>query len=231
MRRRIGLATLSAVTRRVMRERLTYLSIPKLQRIERALQRTAAVPGAILEFGVALGGSGIILAQRARHDRPFHGFDVFGMIPAPTSTKDDRKSKERYEVIRSGRSEGIGGTQYYGYREDLLSEVEASFAAHDVPVDGDAVSLHKGLFENTWRTVDIDRIAIAHIDCDWHDPVAFCLRACADRLSPNGLLIIDDYNDYGGCRIAVDEFLATRPDFVAEPGANLILRNRAAAER
>jgi O-methyltransferase len=35
----------------------------------------------------------------------------------------------------------------------------------------------------------------------------------ADVLPSGGFLILDDYNDYGGCRKAVDEFLAADARF------------------
>jgi O-methyltransferase len=77
------------------------------------------VSGDVLEFGVALGGSAIVLAGIAGlAHRRFYGFDVFEMIPAPTSEKDDEKSKQRYNLIASGKSEGIGGDLYYGYRNN-----------------------------------------------------------------------------------------------------------------
>lgn len=221
---RASAARLQPKTREVVRDRLTYLPVEKLRRLERAILETKDVPGDLVEFGVALGGSGIILAHDSRIGRHFHGFDVFGMIPPPSSEKDDDKSKARYRVIKSGASAGIAGDEYYGYRPDLLSDVKASFARHGVPVEGTIIQLHKGLFEETWDGASIDSIALAHIDCDWYDPVAFCLKVCSEKLSDGGLIIIDDYNDYGGCRTAVDEFLRARPDFAIEHGMNPILR-------
>lgn len=226
IRRSIDFATLDAVTRAIVRDKLTYLSYEKLKRIRRALAETKDRRGDIVEFGVALGGSGIILAHRAGASRRFLGFDVFGMIPPPTSEKDDTKSKERYEVISSGKSQGLNGDIYYGYKKDLLEEVMDSFARYGVPVDCKRVFLYKGLFETTWPAADktIGCISLAHIDCDWYDPVLFCLNACADKLVDGGILIIDDYNDYGGCRTAVDEFVLKRSDFRFEPGPNPFLR-------
>lgn len=221
--RRVALAQLQPIVRAVVRDKLTYLSPAKLKRLESAIARTKDVKGDLLEFGVALGGSGIILAHDTKAGREFHGFDVFGMIPPPTSNKDDSKSKERYAAIKAGQSEGIGGEEYYGYRTDLISDVKAAFSRHGVPVDGARVHLHQGLFEDTWDNAEVQAIAFAHIDCDWYDPVRFCLEACAAKLSVGGLLLIDDYNDYGGCRTAVDEFLAKRPEYGFEPGANPIL--------
>jgi asparagine synthase (glutamine-hydrolysing) len=194
--------------------------------MERVIRETEHLSGDILEFGVALGGSGILLARHARAGRRYIGFDVFGMIPAPTSEKDDAKAKQRYEVIKSGVSKGIGGDGYYGYREDLLSEVKQSFARHGVPVDGQRVVLHQGLFQETWPAADVERVSLAHIDCDWYDPVRYCLNASAEKLDEKGVIIIDDYNDYGGCRAAVEEFLGERKDFYLEAGPNPFLRKR-----
>jgi asparagine synthase (glutamine-hydrolysing) len=180
--------------------------------------------GDILEFGIALGGSAIVLAQHAKREGPaFHGFDVFGMIPPPTSEKDDAKSKQRYEVIVSGESPGIRGDVYYGYRQDLFDQVRASFARHGVPVNGETIVLHKGAFEETWPSYRGNKIAFAHIDCDWYEPVKFCLEHVASRLSPGGVIVVDDYHDYGGSRTATDEFLSARGDFTFKDGANPLL--------
>jgi len=69
-------------------------------------------------------------------------------------------------------------------------------------------------------------LAFAHIDCDWYDPVTYCLTIAADRLNSGGVIVIDDYHDYGGCRTAVDEFLSSHSDFEFEDGPNPILRKR-----
>jgi O-methyltransferase len=221
---RFEMARLDPVARAVLRDRLTYLSFEKLRRITAALRQTRDVAGDVVEFGVALGGSGILLASHLRDDNRFFGFDVFAMIPPPTSEKDDGKSKQRYEIIRSGHSQGIGGDRYYGYRADLLADVTAAFVRHGVAVDGKRVALIRGLFEESWPTAAPDRLALVHIDCDWYDPVKYCLAAAADRLAPGGIMVVDDYNDYTGCRTAVDEFISARRDFRFEAGANPFLR-------
>jgi len=168
---------LSATARAVSAENLTYLSPTKMLRLENAVTRSlkSSVSGDVAEFGVALGGSAIVLAKHARrHGRRFHGFDVFGMIPAPTSGQDDDNSKKRYEIIASGKSEGIGGEEYYGYRRELYGEVCRSFARHGIAVDDSVVKLHKGLFSETVPSFSASPIAFAHVDCDWYDPVKLC---------------------------------------------------------
>ena len=217
---------LSPLSRAVLAEGLTYLAPGKLRRIESALKSVQGVAGDFAEFGVALGGSAILIATEAKA-RKFHGFDVFGMIPEPTSGKDDAKSKRRYQLIRSGKSPGIDGETYYGYRDDLYFDVKRSFSRHGMRVGEDGIYLHKGLFEDTWPLAKVGSLAFAHIDCDWYDPVAYCLQAVASKLSPGGVIIIDDFHDYGGCRTAVEEFLAQNPAYQFEDGPNPILRLRA----
>jgi O-methyltransferase len=227
LRHRLG--GISPLAARVRRAGLTYLTAAKFKRIEGELARIGRnrVPGDIVEFGVALGGSAIVLAQAAlSQGRTFSGYDVFATIPPPTSDKDDAKSRDRYQLIADGGAKGLRGAMYYGYVENLLTQVTASFAAHGVAVDGQKVRLVKGLFDQSWPVSPVDSIALAHLDCDWYDPVMFCLTAIAGRVSPGGVIILDDYNDYGGCRAATDEFLAIRPDYQMQPGPNVILRRR-----
>ena len=70
----------------------------------------------------ALGGTAIVIASALPEGARFAGYDVFGMIPPPTSDKDDEKSRARYSVIASGEARGLGGARYYGYEEDLLAK-------------------------------------------------------------------------------------------------------------
>lgn len=224
---RLAPLRLSKLARTVKEQRLTYLSDAKLLRLEQALRQTETVDGAFLEFGVALGGSAIMIANAAAAVRQrFFGFDVFGLIPPPTSDKDDARSKDRYEVIASGQAAGIGGDGYYGYRDDLYADVVNAFQRNGLAVDGRAISLVKGLFEETLPQTDIGRVAFCHIDCDWYDPVKFCLEQIAPRVAPGGLMLLDDYHDYGGCGLATDEFLAAHPDFVLRDGPNAIVQRK-----
>jgi O-methyltransferase len=219
---------ISPVSRRVRDARLTYLRDGKLERIEQALEdiTRSSVPGCFIECGVALGGSGIVIATLMPDGRTFHGYDLFGMIPPPTSEKDDEKSRARYETIHSGQSRGIGDDQYYGYVENLYDRVVENFARFGQPVDGRRVALHKGDFQETLHPPSA--IAFAHIDCDWYDPVKLCLDRIVPRLSQGAYVVLDDYNDYGGCRRAVDEFLESGPavDVIART-PNFVLRRRA----
>ncbi len=145
----------------------------------------------------------------------FHGYDVFGTIPPP-GPEDDADAHTRYGQISGGTSPGIGGETYYGYLGDLYERVCATFAALDRPVDGRRIVLHRGLFEETLDAAETRPVAFAHIDCDWYAPVTYCLASLRDRLAPGARIVLDDYNDYGGCRKAVDTFVGDDPGIVVE---------------
>lgn len=200
---------------KIRRDRLTYLSYERLASLRYATKEVRTVPGAVVECGVALGGSGILLATHLK-DRAFHGYDVFGQIPPP-GPDDPAEAHERYEVIASGTSAGLGGDTYYGYMGDLLQRVSESFARY-----GLKPHLHQGLFEKTLNPTW--PIALAHIDCDWYDPIKLCLERITPWLSPGARVVLDDYFVFGGAKRATDEFMSTHPGFtVIRKAGHLVL--------
>jgi O-methyltransferase len=214
---------LSRTARAVRRRHLTYLSPKKLRTLERCVDliEDHQVPGDILEAGVALGGSAILLSTRAEARR-FHGYDVFGMIPPP-GEKDPPEVHERYATIREGRSKGIGSEVYYGYRDDLFEHARRVLAEFGAPV-GDRVQLKRGLFEDTLHPTG--PVALAHVDSDWYEPVRLCLSRIAPHVPQGGLIVLDDYHDYGGCRQAAAEFLSEQSEWrvVADAGSLVVGR-------
>jgi O-methyltransferase len=198
----------------VLRRKLTYLAPERLSSIYDCMDsvRNGGVPGDFTEFGVALGGSGVCLAKALDGERRYFGFDVFGMIPPPTDI-DGERVNARYQLIASGQSHGIGGGLYYGYVENLYDVVKETFASFGCPVDDRRISLVRGLFADTLPDYGDVRIAVAHLDCDWYEPVKYCLNYVWPRLSPGGFIILDDYNDWEGCRKAADEFMSAAKGF------------------
>lgn len=219
-------ASVSDVARQVRAKKLTYLSLDKIRNLEKCIKTVnrKSIPGDFIEAGVALGGGSIILASLMSSGRSFHGYDVFGLIPPPTSEKDDEKSKSRYETIAARKSKGIGGDTYYGYVDNLYDKVVENFSSFGLQVDGEQISLHRGLFEDTLRFEKDQQIALAHVDCDWYDPVKLCLERIYPALKPGGYIILDDYYDYGGCKQAVDEFMSGQQNMkITSAESNLVL--------
>jgi hypothetical protein len=205
---------------RARAEHLTYLRKNDLRELATIVADADAnqLPGLIVEAGTARGGSAIVMAAAKAPARGMKVYDVFGMIPAP-SEHDGPDVHRRYEKIAGGEAKGVGGDTYYGYRDDLYEEVKASFSRLGVPVDEHNVELVQGLFEDT---IDLDEpVAFAHLDGDWYESTMTCLERIAPLVVPGGRIVLDDYDHWSGCRRAVDEYFADRPDFRREHKAKL----------
>jgi asparagine synthase (glutamine-hydrolysing) len=194
----------------VRRRRLTYVDREKFDSLYDCINKVqvSKTLGDFVEFGVALGGSGICLAKALTAGRRYLGFDVFGMIPAP-STADGAEVHARYKTIASGQSAGIDGDQYYGYVDNLYEVVKTNFLSFGCTVDDKQIILVKGLFRDTLPLHQEISIALAHIDCDWYESVSYCLNYVFPRLSTGGFIVVDDYTAWSGCKKATDEFVSS----------------------
>ena len=213
-------APVLATVEKVSREHLSYLGradLAMLARLVVTLEQEGR-PGLVVEAGTARGGSAIVMAAAKARERPMKVYDVFGMIPPP-SQEDGEDVHRRYRTIAEGASKGVGGELYYGYRDDLYTEVRESFARCGVPVAEHRVDLVRGLFQDT---IDLDEpVALAHLDGDWYASTLTCLERLAPLLVPGGRLVLDDYHAWSGCRRAVDEYFTGRPGYRLERRAKL----------
>jgi asparagine synthase (glutamine-hydrolysing) len=215
------------IAQRVREARLTYLTYRKLNALSHAVGAIELddVEGSIIECGCALGGSSILLTSLKSDDRELFVHDVFDMIPPPTE-EDGEDVIERYETIKAGKSKGLGSDEYYGYVDDLKQKVADNIESFGYDLDDHNVHLVEGLVQDT--LAPDGPVALAHIDVDWYEPVMCCLERITPHLSIGGYLVIDDYNDWSGCRKATDEFLAAHgADFERnEDAVSLVLRRR-----
>ena len=211
---------LNRVLTKVIAERLTMVRPKALIEMVELVVRIERnrVPGILVETGAARGGSSIALAAAKDKGRELRVYDVFGLIPPPTEA-DGSEVRARYDVIAIGEARGIGGSDYYGYDDDLYDRVTDSFAEAGYPVSDYNVTLVKGLFEDTLNFNE--PIALAHLDGDWYESTKVALERIAPHLSVGGFLVIDDYGAWSGCRQAVDEYFANRSEFRRDDSAKV----------
>ncbi len=188
---------------------LTFLRLGDLAGLYHAVSEieTNRREGVIVEAGCALGGSALALTAAKSPTRPLWLYDTFGMIPPP-SERDDRDVHARYQVIAAGQARGIGGGLYYGYEPNLLARVKTNFVQYGFPPESHQIHFAPGVYEETLHLEQ--PLALAHIDCDWHDSVMVCLQRLEPRLVNGGILVINDYLGWSGCRRAVDSYFADK---------------------
>ena len=194
-----------ALIYKIRKNNLTYLSDSKLASIVNVCSHIKKnnISGIMVEAGCALGGSTILISKTKNKQSPLFVYDVFEMIPAPTE-EDGEDIQRRYKTIREGSSNGIGGNKYYGYEDNLYNKVQQNLQGFEIYEEQDQVYLIKGLLQDT---MDIQEpVAFAHIDVDWYQPVKICLERIVPKLVVGGSVILDDYNDWSGCKKATDEY-------------------------
>lgn len=199
----------------VREKRITLMHAAVLAELrDRALAvEQEGIKGSIIEAGCAMGGSAIVLAAAKSRRRRLFVHDVFGMIPPP-SDDDGEDVHARYRTIASGKAKGLGGDLYYGYQENLRLRVAENFAECGIDLRKRHVRLIEGLFQDTLHPAG--PVALAHVDGDWYESVKVCLERIWPALSRGGVIVIDDYHYWSGCRKATDEFLAGRRDVRVE---------------
>ena len=127
-------------------------------------------------------------------DRELYLFDTFEGMP-PATEKDKRPDGST--LVGQHRAPGI---------ICLASEEEVRHNMGMVEYEG-PVHYVRGKVEDTLPTHAPEQIALLRLDTDWYESTKHELVCLFPRLSQGGILIIDDYGEYLGCREAVDEYL------------------------
>ncbi|HEY3490043.1 MAG TPA: TylF/MycF/NovP-related O-methyltransferase [Candidatus Deferrimicrobiaceae bacterium] len=181
----------------------TMLSVERLWNLFRMAKEVCEknLPGNFVECGVAAGGSSALLAyvikRYSRIPRFLYSFDSFSGMPSPT--EEDRHGG--VDADQTG-----WGTGTCSAPEESVREVCARVGA------GDVVRTVKGFFEETLPVFRdrVGMIALLHLDGDWYESTRAILANLYDRIVDGGLLQVDDYGYWEGCRKAFHEFEAAR---------------------
>lgn len=166
----------------------------------------AQIPGDVVECGVWRGGSMMVAAEALLRlgppARTFHLFDTYEGLPEPDANDVDVWGNEAVKWWRQKRTSDRSSE----WALAGIEEVRANLRATGYP--DERMRLVKGMVEDTIPGEAPDRIALLRLDTDWYASTKHELDHLFPRLSPQGVLIIDDYGHFKGARKAVDEYLA-----------------------
>lgn len=171
--------------------RNTMVGPERIQNLARLAQRIEdeQIPGDVVECGVYKGGTAAILARLATHSRlprTVWLFDYFQGMPPATAVDGPEAASWVGNLTSSPRRVAR-----------LLRRTGADLSR---------VRIVPGMFQETFPKVQIPQIALLNIDADWYESVKLCLETFYNAVAPDGFVSIDDYGDWPGCRLAVDEF-------------------------
>ncbi|MGY1618364.1 TylF/MycF/NovP-related O-methyltransferase [Geodermatophilus sp. SYSU D00691] len=166
------------------------------------------LPGAFVECGVWRGGSMVAVARTLLElgvtDRDLWLYDTFEGMTEPAD-RDVLLSGDRAPAADLLAASPVGdGDGIWCY--STLDQVRAAMTSTGYPAD--RVHYVAGPVEETIPGRVPDRIALLRLDTDWYESTRHELRHLVPLMPAGGVLIVDDYWYWEGCRQAVDEYLA-----------------------
>ncbi|MCC3529185.1 MAG: class I SAM-dependent methyltransferase [Microcoleus sp. PH2017_21_RUC_O_A] len=156
------------------------------------------LPGNFVECGTCKGGSAALIAfvikHYSRRPRVLYAFDTFEGMPAPTEI-------DKHQGIPGNLTNFGEGTLQAAISENLDKICELLQVT-------DIVVPVKGLFAETLPKYKpaIGSIAFLHADGDWYESTMDIFNTLYDSVIASGLIQIDDYGHWEGCKQAIHDF-------------------------
>jgi O-methyltransferase len=170
----------------------------------------ARIPGAIAECGVWRGGSmmaAAITLLEAGDIRDLYLFDTFAGMTAPSQRDVDYVGTPATPLFIESAAEDHNEWCYAS-----LDDVRRNLLSTGYPAD--RCHFVRGDVLETLPSVEPAEIALLRLDTDWYASTKHELTHLYPRVSRSGILILDDYGHWEGCRQAVDEYFASQPVFM-----------------
>lgn len=181
-------------------------SLERMHALVQAIEYVCSnhIGGAFVECGVWQGGSTMLAARtflRCGCLRPLHVFDTFAGMTHPESTDVDwrgRPAQQRLDEDPNRR----GNVWAVASKTDF----EANFDRTRYPRE--QLHIHAGDVRETLPKWTPAEIAVLRLDTDWEELTRLELDVLWPQVTPGGVVIVDDYGYWRGCRSATDEFVA-----------------------
>jgi hypothetical protein len=173
------------------------------------------LPGAVVECGVWRGGSVLAMVLRMQSmgvtDRDVWLYDTFTGMTAPTDQDTSPYTEPATATWERARATGrTAWDSVFGADAFDLDAVRGLLLTTGYPPD----RLHfvVGPVEETVPAEAPTSIGLLRLDTDWYESTRHELVHLYPRLVTGGVLIVDDYGHWDGCRLAVDEYFAAEAD-------------------
>lgn len=164
------------------------------------------IPGDFVECGVYKGGSCILMAlslmELGEPARRIHLYDTFSGMTEP-GERDVLAWNGVSVSARIAEARALGNPDYCRWAAGE-TEVINNFSSLLYPLEN--IILHPGDVLDTLKGNLPEKISLLRLDTDWYASTAFELERLYPRLSPLGVLILDDYGHFLGARDAAEEY-------------------------
>jgi len=132
-------------------------------------------------------------------------YDTYDGMSAPSANDIDLRGQCADELMANDQASSAESPDSIWCRCSLET-VQQTMAQTGYPQAN--IRYIKGKVEDTLPEVSPDEISILRLDTDWYESTLCELEVLFPKLAVGGVLIIDDYGHWQGCRKAVDEYFS-----------------------
>jgi hypothetical protein len=187
--------------------------VPRTQALIDGVRYAVArdVPGAFAECGVWRGGSVLAMILTLQElgvtDRDIHLYDTFEGMTEPTEHDTSPVEPPALETWKRAQDRDARPWSEF-FQPDVFNEEGVRELLLSTGYPESRLHLVRGPVEATLPAQAPQRLALLRLDTDWYESTRHELVHLYPRLSAGGVLIVDDYGHWEGCRRAVDEYFA-----------------------
>jgi O-methyltransferase len=183
----------------VLSSGFSMLSRARLENLKKQIDYIIdnSIPGDFVETGTANGGSIIFMKKYLEFlgvSRTIHACDSFqGMPPASDIDLDhtgEHPDKQDHSVVNVSKEKFLHNLRQFNiFEQDIV--------------------IHQGWFEDTLPHIHTP-IALLRMDGDWYSSTMTTFENLYDLVVPGGIILVDDYGWWQGCKKAVHDFFKKR---------------------
>ena len=157
------------------------------------------IQGSIVECGVWKGGSIMAVLEvlkKFQTEKEIYLYDTFEGMTEPQDIDLSYKGKSAKEIYDKSNNQWC-----YSSIEEVKNNLSK------IEYNNKKLHFVKGKVEDTIPDTLPENISILRLDTDWYESTKHEMKYLFPKLVKGGILIIDDYGHWSGCKKAIDEYL------------------------
>jgi len=192
------------------------LTMTSMERVWAVIQATKYIvhnniEGDFVECGVWRGGCALAMAMvlsDLKSDKKIYLFDTFEGMTMPTEFDKTRYGTHALDTHVPNDKGGLSSHRWaYASLEDVKEQfINNSVQSAAVFIKGDVLKTLKSP-ENIPK-----KISLLRLDTDFYESTKLEMDILFPKIEKNGILLIDDYGDWQGCKKAIDEYFESNQD-------------------
>jgi hypothetical protein len=170
------------------------------------------IKGDIVECGVFKGGSAMMICYFLKFfivkNKKIWLYDTYEGMSAPSRRDIDLNDKRAKDFLNEKKIENKNNVWAFSSLNSVKNNIkQTNFNIKNC-------IFIKGKVEKTLKVKKPKSISLLRLDTDFYHSTKAELKYLYNLISPGGIIIIDDYGHWKGCKLAVDQFFKNKKNIL-----------------